>query len=105
MPAELPPNSAYTHCVALTTDEAVAIAARSVRFSQPVLQYVENYQGFPTGTIIPEGYYDREKAAWIASDNGVVLHILAITSGEAILDVDGSNTPATPQLYSELGIK
>jgi hypothetical protein len=90
--------------VALTTDEAVAVAARSVRFSQPVLQYVENYQGFPTGTLIPEGYYDREKAAWVASDNGVVVHILAITSGEAILDVDGSNTPATPQAYSALGI-
>jgi K319L-like, PKD domain len=104
MPAPLPPNSAYTYCVELSVDEAVSIAAKSVRFSQPVIQYVENYYGFPTGTAIPEGYYDSERAVWVASDNGVVVYILSIADGQANLDLNGSNTPATPEAYSALGI-
>ena len=36
MPAELPPSSGYTYAVELTADEAIAAAARSRRFSQPL---------------------------------------------------------------------
>ena len=103
MPGTLPPQSAYTYCVELSADEAVAAAAKSVRFSQPVIQYVDNYLGFPAGAIVPQGYYDRTKAAWVASENGRVIHILSIVNGQAILDVEGNNTPATPEALAALG--
>src|SRR5205085_8935443 len=43
MPAALPPTSAYTYCVELSADEAVATGATSVRFDKPVWMYVENF--------------------------------------------------------------
>ncbi|HEX8253649.1 MAG TPA: IPT/TIG domain-containing protein, partial [Thermoanaerobaculia bacterium] len=36
MPAELPPTSAYTYCVELSADEALAAGAAEVRFNKPV---------------------------------------------------------------------
>ena len=104
MPGTLPPQSAYTYCVELSADEAVAAGAKSVRFSQPVIQYVDNYLGFPAGAIVPQGYYDRTKAAWVASENGRVIHILSIINGQAVLDVEGNNSPATPEALAALGI-
>jgi hypothetical protein len=43
MPAPLPPQTAYTYCVDLTADEAVASGSSSVQFSSAVMVYVRRY--------------------------------------------------------------
>ena len=104
MPATLPPNSFYTYCVELSVDEAIAANARAVRFSQPVVKYVSNFLGIGIGTTVPEGYYDEQQGQWVAADSGRVVQVLAIVDSQAILDVDGSGSAATPQALAALGI-
>ena len=65
MPAALPPTSAYTYAVEFSVDEALTTGATAVRFSQPVITYVENFLGFPVGTMVPVGFYEKAQAAWI----------------------------------------
>jgi RHS repeat-associated protein len=86
MPAELPPTTAYTYAVELSVDEALAAGAASVRFSQPVAFYVENFLGFPAGTGVPLGSYDRARGVWVAEESGWVIQLL---SGTGDLDTDG----------------
>jgi YD repeat-containing protein len=104
MPAALPPTSAYTYAVELSADEATALGATAVDFSQPVLHYVENFLGFPVGGIVPVGFYDRQVGMWIPSDNGRIIKVLSITSGMANLDLDGSGQAASPTSLAALGI-
>lgn len=104
MPGELPPNSAYTYAVELSADEAISANASTVTFSQPVPLYVDNFLDFPVGEAVPAGYYDREKAAWIASENGRVIAILSIDNGLAQLDVTGTGVAATEAQLGALGI-
>lgn len=104
MPAELPPNSAYTYAAEFSIDEATAAGASGVVFSGPVLSYNENFANLPIGTTVPMGYYDRGQGLWIASAGGRVLRILSVNSGMADLDVDGSGQPATPAALAALGI-
>lgn len=104
MPAELPPSSAYTYAVELSADEATAAGASTVRFNQPLPYYVENFLQFPVGGIVPAGYYDGDKAAWIPSDNGRILEILRVEDGLAVLDVSGNKKPAGKSDLAELGI-
>jgi RHS repeat-associated protein len=104
MPASLPPSSAYTYAVELSVDEAIAIGAREVVFDRPLAHYLENFLGFPVGSAVPSGYYDRTLAAWIPSDNGRVVQVLGITAGLADLDVDGTGTPADPSALAALGV-
>lgn len=89
MPAELPPTSGYTYAVELSADEAIAAGATEVRFDQPLALYVENFIGFPTGTWVPTGYYDRTAGRWVASDSGRVIAIVATNGGVADVDIDG----------------
>jgi len=89
MPGGLPPTSAYTYAVEYSVDEAVAASASSVNFSQPVIQYLENFLNFPVGGVVPVGGYDREQAAWMPSANGRVIRIVSIASGAAELDTNG----------------
>ena len=89
MPAELPPTTAYTYAVELSVDEAVEAGAQTVRFSQTLYFYVENFLNFPVGEVVPVGYYDRQKGQWIPSDNGRVISVVSIQSGMAELDMDG----------------
>ena len=96
MPAVLPPASAYTYCVELSADEAVNAGADEVRFSKPLAFYVDNFLHVPVGTRIPSGYYDRKAEAWISSDNGVVLQILAISNGVADIDLNGDGVADDP---------
>ncbi|HYH10576.1 MAG TPA: IPT/TIG domain-containing protein [Thermoanaerobaculia bacterium] len=103
MPAELPPESGYTYCVELSVDEAVAAGAASVEFSKPVALYVENFLGFRVGSGVPSGYYDRQRAEWIAAPNGRVIRIFGKSAGLAILDVDGTGAADDAKL-SALGI-
>ncbi|VAW87327.1 hypothetical protein MNBD_GAMMA17-1579 [hydrothermal vent metagenome] len=104
MPGPLPPTSAYTYAVELSVDEAMAAGATRVDFNQPVPFYVDNFLDFPVGEIVPTGWYDREKSAWIPSDNGLIIGILAITNGMVELDLDGSGNAADASVLSNLGI-
>ncbi|MDT8385448.1 MAG: RHS repeat-associated core domain-containing protein [Gammaproteobacteria bacterium] len=104
MPGELPATSAYTYAVELSVDEAIAAGATRVDFDQPVPFYVDNFLNFPVGEIVPTGWYDREKVAWIPSDNGRIIGILAINAGIADLDVDGSGVAADATQLADLGI-
>jgi len=99
MPAELPPNVGYTYCVDYSADEA-----EHVIFSQPIIHYVENFIGAPVGGIVPMGYYDYEQAAWVPSENGLVIKILSITDGLADLDLDGSGSAADAAALAALNI-
>src|SRR5215468_1044728 len=89
MPAALPSTSAYTYAVELSADEAVAVGATIVHFTQPVILYVENFLHFPVGESVPVGAYDREQGIWIPSPNGRIIRIVSITAGLADLDIDG----------------
>lgn len=104
MPAKLPATSGYTYAVEFSVDEALAADATRVDFSQPLPLYAENFLSFPTGGIVPAGWYDREKAAWIPSENGRVIAILSIDQGRAVLDVDGSGQAADTAALTALGI-
>jgi hypothetical protein len=105
MPAQLPPASAYTYAVDLSMDEAETAGATSVQFNQPVMVYVNDFLGFPAGSVVPSGYYDPSKSAWIPSQDGLVITILDINSqGLADLDVDGSGNPASAAQLETLGI-
>lgn len=104
MPAPLPPTSGYTYAVELGADEALAAEAERVVFDRPVSFYVENFLDFPVGGVVPAGYYDRDLAAWIPSDNGRVIAVLSVTGGFAALDVDGSGHAAGAAALAELGI-
>src|SRR5919197_1183407 len=68
------------------------LSTSQVRFSAPLMHYVENFLNFPVGMAVPTGYYNRQKATWVPSDNGRVVKILSITGGLADLDTDGDGT-------------
>lgn len=104
MPAGLPPTSAYTYAAEFSVDEAVAAGAVQTSFSQPVIQYNENFLNFPVGVAIPSGTYDPLQGVWIPATNGRVVKILSLTGGTANLDVNGAGQPATDPEYVALGI-
>ncbi len=87
MPAALPPTSAYTYCLDFSTDEGRE--ATRVTFSRPVLFYVENFLGIPDDVSVPLGYYNRDRAAWEAYEDGRTIKILTVENNLAILDLDG----------------
>ena len=89
MPAMLPKGVAYTYCVELSVDEAESAGATGVTFSKPVINYVENFQKFPVGDIVPTYYYDKENGKWIRTDDGKVIAIVSITDELADIDIDG----------------
>lgn len=102
MPAELPPNVAYTYCVEFSVDEIEA--GVKIKFDKPVYNYVENFIGAPVGSIVPVGYYDYEQAAWISSKNGLVIKVLSINEGIAKLDINGSGLAADAAALAALGV-
>jgi RHS repeat-associated protein len=104
MPAELPPTSAYTYCVELTADEALAAGATNVRFDKPLHFYVEDFIGFPVGSAVPTGYYDRQRGAWVPSDDGCVIQLLGITGGLATVDTDGDGLADDASRLDAMGI-
>jgi RHS repeat-associated protein len=101
MPAELPPASAYTHAFEISVDEALG---QQVEFSSPVIAYVENFLDFPVGTAVPLGYYDRATAAWVASENGVIIKIVNVVEGEAVVSFDVGDSPASEQALASHGM-
>jgi RHS repeat-associated protein len=104
MPGPLPPTSGYTYAVELSVDEAVAAGATQVNFSQTVPFYVDNFLNFPTGSVVPVGWYDRVKSAWIPSDNGRVIKVLGVTDGAADLDTDGDGLADSTDQLAALGV-
>ena len=93
MPAPLPPTSGYTYAVEMSADEAITkIAGKDVLFSAPVFYYLDNFIHIPVGIPVPVGYYDRDKAAWIPSPDGMVIKILSITNDLADIDTDGDDS-------------
>ncbi|MBL8510424.1 MAG: hypothetical protein JNM52_02155, partial [Betaproteobacteria bacterium] len=104
MPGPLPATSGYTYATELSVDEAIAVGAETVRFSQPVYHYVDNFLGFPVGGAVPQGYYDRSKAAWVPAPNGRVIGLLAVNNGLAELDINGSGIAADAVALAGLGI-
>ena len=93
MPGQLPPTTAYTYAVEYSVDEALAAGAVRVEFNQPVIHYLENFLHFPVGSQVPNGTYDRQRATWVASDNGRVIAVVGITAGRADIDTDGDGQP------------
>ncbi|CAA9357513.1 MAG: Serine/threonine protein kinase [uncultured Gemmatimonadetes bacterium] len=104
MPGALPATTAYTYAVELSADEAIAAGAEHVKFSKPVSFYVENFLGFPVGTPVPVGWYDRQKAAWVPSENGRVIRVVDVTTGVAQVDVTGDGTPDSDAVLDAMGI-
>jgi len=104
MPGALPPTSGYTYAVELSVDEAMAMGATSVDFDQPLPFYVENFLGFPAGTPVPTGYYDRNRGAWVPAPDGLVIKIVSENGGMADIDVDGDDVADTGAPLSELDI-
>ena len=105
MPGTLPPLSAYTYAVELSVDEAIRAGAERVEFVEPVYFYVDNFIGFPTGTPVPVGSYDRSQGRWIGELNGQVLEILGVDSeGRAELDFWGDGVPGEMVDYEEFGV-
>jgi RHS repeat-associated protein len=90
MPAKLPPTSAFTYCVELGVD-----GAERVKFEKPVAVWVENFLGFGVGEIVPAGYYDRSKGAWVAAPNGRVVRLLD-RSGDGVVDALDANGDGQP---------
>ena len=76
-------RSGYTYAVELSADEAVDAGATDVRFDKPVVTYVDDFLGFPVGSAVPSGYYDREAGEWVAAPDGRVIEIVGETGGVA----------------------
>ncbi|MBL0292169.1 MAG: hypothetical protein IPQ15_16405 [Betaproteobacteria bacterium] len=78
--------------------------ATSVQFDRPVPTYVENFLGFPVGTAVPAGYYDRARAAWVASADGRIVKLLGVTGGLADLDANGDGVAEDAAALAALGV-
>ena len=89
MPGDLPATTGYTYAAEFSVDEALKAGATEVRFDKPVINYTENFIGAPVGSPVPTGYYDREQAEWVPSENGRVIEVVSETGGVAGVDVDG----------------
>jgi hypothetical protein len=89
MPGPLPRATAYTYAAAFEIDEANP--GDTVRFSQPVVVYVDNFLEFAAGQQMPSGYYDLDRGTWVPADNGRIVKIVSVTGGLADLDIDGDD--------------
>ncbi len=77
------------YAVELSADEARANGASTVRFSEPVPFYVENFLGFPVGFPVPVGVLDEQRGVWVSHENGRVIGIVGVVGGLADVDTDG----------------
>lgn len=105
MPGPLPPTSAYTYAFEMKADEAnTKIEGKDVLFDRPVPFYINNFLNFPVGTTVPVGYYNKDKAAWVPSENGKVIKILTTNNSIAEIDSNGDNIADDAATLSALGI-
>lgn len=103
MPGTLPPMIAYTYALEWSLDEALAVGATQVSFSQPVFFYLDNFLNFPVGGAVPTGYYDRQVGQWKADADGRVIKIVSISNGIAEVDVTGDGMADTGAPLNALG--
>ncbi|MFO0696846.1 MAG: RHS repeat-associated core domain-containing protein [Polyangiales bacterium] len=90
LPGSMPDRIGIQYAAEFTVDEARALNATSVEFSQPVDVYLDGaFLGFPVGAVVPVGSYDSTLHAWVGAPDGTVIKILAITNGVAMIDVNG----------------
>lgn len=101
MPAILPPTIGYTYAVEFSADQA---ADQEISFSQPLASYNENFLNFPTGTIVPHGYFDWDLNQWVPAHNGRVVEVLSNSGGTVTLAIDSSGAPASAQQLATLGV-
>ena len=105
MPGPLPPTSAYTYAFEMKADEAnTKIEGKDVLFDRPVPFYINNFLNFPVGTSVPVGYYNKDKAAWMPSENGKVIKILVINNGIADIDSNGDDVADDAATLAAFGI-
>ena len=104
MPAALPHFSGYTYAVELSAEEATGGDVTRVAFSQPVVNYVDNFLNFPTGSVVPVAYHDPAGGGWIPSSSGVVLTVLSTSGGIATIDSDGDGVADTASELAALGV-
>lgn len=104
MPAELNLAVGYTWAANFTVDEAEAIGAESVRFSQPVVAYIDNFIDMPVGSAVPAGWYDFNQTTWVGEDNGRIVQVLGVDAhGKAIVQVTPDARAATAAELLALG--
>ncbi|MDP1917096.1 MAG: hypothetical protein Q8L14_12725 [Myxococcales bacterium] len=101
MPASLPGASAYTFAAEFSVDEARAMGAAGVTFSQPVAYYVDNFLSAPVGSFVPRGSYRPAEAQWKAGSNGLVVQALA---GGLDVTGDGAVDSEMPLLAGEADV-
>lgn len=104
MPGELPATSGYTYAVEFSVDEAPIGPSVHVVFNQPIPVYVDNFLNFPTGTVVPSGWYDYDTRSWKPSKNGRIIEIIAIANSQAVVSVNSSGQAANESELSNLGI-
>jgi RHS repeat-associated protein len=103
MPAEMPPNIAYTYAMDLSIDEAVDINAADVVFDDPLYFYLDNFLGFPTGIKVPTGYYDEDRGVWVPSESGLVIKVLSVNGDTVTVDTDGDDLADDTQTLAAQG--
>ena len=104
MPGLLPDSSGYTYAAEVRVDEAEALGAARVELSIPAVLYLDDFIGFGPGAPVPVGVYDRQIAAWRASENGFVLTVLGVSGGAVQIDLTGDGLPAAPAELDAFGI-
>lgn len=93
MPGELPEDSAFTWATDLKVSGTHY--TDTVQFDGHVIMVVDNFLDFPLGEIVPIGYFDRNAAEWVASENGVVVQLVDSNNDGAAdgLDYTGDGQP------------
>lgn len=104
MPGELPISVIYTYAAEYSADEAIAAGTQHVEFNQPVWMYLDNFLNIPTGMIVPSGWYDYSRGAWIGDTDGSTIKILDIQNGLAVLQVTEAARAATAAEYAAFAI-
>jgi RHS repeat-associated protein len=103
MPAPLDEGIGYTWAAEFTVDEVGPNVP--VQFGQALPVYMENFLGWPKGTIIPNGYYDHTQAVWKAEADGVVMLITDVQDGLAVLDADDDGDAESDAELSAIGFE
>ena len=100
MPGGLPPNSGYTFAVDLAFSLGQEkVGGKDVLFvddqGEPavVYLYVDNFLGFPAGTVVPSGFYDKDRAEWLPEMEGMIIDFTGVEDGLAVLETGDAPAP------------
>jgi YD repeat-containing protein len=104
LPALPPAGAGYAYAVEVADEETRDSEAHEVRFSKPLIQYVDNVLKFPVGAELPQARYDAERSVWIPGPSGRVVKVVGIKDGLAELDIDGKGAVADAAALTALGV-